>query len=53
MLILLVLWPLAELFVALQVAAAIGWLETLALLIAGVPLGMLVLRSQGLAACGV
>jgi UPF0716 protein FxsA len=47
---LLILWPIAELFVAIKVAEAIGVLETIVLLIAGWPLGMWALRSQGAAA---
>jgi len=49
MLLLLILWPLAELFVIIKVAEAIGTLETILLLIAGVPLGTWALRSQGAA----
>lgn len=45
-----ILWPLAELFVAIQVANAIGVLATIVLLIAGWPLGIWALRSQGRAA---
>jgi UPF0716 protein FxsA len=43
-------WPIAELFVAIQVADAIGVLATIVLLIAGWPLGTWALRSQGRAA---
>jgi|SRR5450755_2599804 len=49
-LLLLVLWPLAELFVFVQVAGAIGLLYALLLLIAAWPLGIWALRSQGSAA---
>ena len=49
-LLLLVLWPLAELFVFVQVADAIGLLYALLLLIAAWPLGIWALRSQGSAA---
>jgi UPF0716 protein FxsA len=46
-LVLLILWPLLELFVAIKVGEAIGALLTVLLLIAGWPLGAWVLRSQG------
>jgi UPF0716 protein FxsA len=46
---LLILWPVAELFVIVEVARAIGVLLTLALLLAGIPLGTWALRSQGAA----
>jgi len=46
-LLLLILWPVAEVLVAIKVADAIGLLPTLLLLIAGWPLGMWALRSQG------
>ena len=46
-LVLLLLWPIAEVFVVIQVAEAIGVLLTLALLIATWPIGMWALRSQG------
>jgi UPF0716 protein FxsA len=49
MLLLLLLWPLAELFVIVIVADAIGVLDTILLLVAGVPLGAWALRSQGAA----
>ena len=48
---LLILWPLAELFVAIQVAEAIGVLLMLLLLIASWPLGIWALRAQG--RCGL
>jgi UPF0716 protein FxsA len=44
---LLLAWPIAEVFVAIKVAEAIGVLETLALLIVGWPLGTWAVRSQG------
>lgn len=47
---LLVLWPLAELFVMVEVAEAIGVLWMLALLLLSCLLGMRILRSQGRAA---
>jgi len=47
---LLILWPVAEIFVAIEVADHIGWLLTILLLIAGWPAGMWALRSQGSAA---
>jgi UPF0716 protein FxsA len=46
-LLLLILWPIAEIFVAVKIAEAIGVLPTLLLLIAGWPLGLWALRSQG------
>ena len=48
--VLLILWPIAELFVAIEVARAIGVLETIVLLILGWPLGLWALRAQGGAA---
>jgi UPF0716 protein FxsA len=50
LLVLLILWPVAEVFVALQVADAIGVLATAVLLVAGWPIGTWALRSQGRAA---
>ncbi len=44
---LLILWPIAELFVAIQVAHLIGVLETVVLLIVTWPIGSWALRSQG------
>jgi UPF0716 protein FxsA len=44
---LLILWPVAELFVAIEVANAIGVLLTIVLLIASWPIGTWALRSQG------
>ncbi|MGA2925216.1 MAG: FxsA family protein [Solirubrobacteraceae bacterium] len=49
-LILLICWPLAELYVAIRVADAIGVLAMIALLIASWPVGTWALRSQGRAA---
>jgi UPF0716 protein FxsA len=46
-LVLLILWPVAEVFVVIKVADAIGVLLTIALLIASWPLGSWALRSQG------
>lgn len=46
----LLIWPVAELFVAIEVAQAIGVLATIILLIASWPLGTWALRSQGAAA---
>jgi UPF0716 protein FxsA len=50
LLVLLVLWPIAELFVAVKVAEAIGALLTVVLLVAGWPVGSWLLRSEGRAA---
>lgn len=47
MLILLILWPIAELVVIVEVANAIGILPMLLLLILGWPLGAWAIRSQG------
>ena len=47
---LLLAWPVAEVFVAIQIADAIGVLWMLLLLIAGWPIGSWALRSQGRAA---
>jgi len=44
---LLLCWPLAELYVAVKVAEAIGALYTVLLLLASWPLGSWALRSQG------
>jgi UPF0716 protein FxsA len=49
-LLLLIFWPIAELFVAIRVGDAIGALPTILLLIASWPIGAWVLRSQGRAA---
>ncbi|MGZ4170060.1 MAG: FxsA family protein [Solirubrobacteraceae bacterium] len=47
---LLILWPVAELFVAVKVAEAIGVLLTVILLVVGVPIGIWLTRSEGRAA---
>ncbi|MDQ6836539.1 MAG: FxsA family protein, partial [Actinomycetota bacterium] len=47
MLLLLILWPIAELLVAIKVAGAIGVLLTLILLAAGWPAGLWLMRTQG------
>lgn len=44
---LLILWPIAELFVAFKVAEAIGFLWMLLLLVASWPIGSWAMRSQG------
>jgi UPF0716 protein FxsA len=49
-LLLAVLWPIAELLVAIQVAHLIGVVPTIVLVIAGWPLGTWALRRQGAAA---
>ena len=46
-LLLFVLWPVAELFVAIKVAEAIGVLLTILLLLASWPVGSWLLRSTG------
>jgi UPF0716 protein FxsA len=46
-LLLIVLWPVAELVVAIKVAEAIGVLLTVLALIAGWPLGLWLLRAEG------
>ena len=46
-LLLLILWPIAELFVAIKVAEAIGVLLTVVLLLVGWPIGMWLARTQG------
>jgi UPF0716 protein FxsA len=46
-LLLLLLWPVAELIVIVKVAEAIGVLLTLVLLFAGWPIGMWAIRSEG------
>ncbi|MFZ0089024.1 MAG: FxsA family protein [Solirubrobacteraceae bacterium] len=46
-LIFLVLWPVAELFVAIKVAEAIGIVLTVVLLLVGVPIGMWLTRTEG------
>jgi UPF0716 protein FxsA len=47
---LMILWPVAELLVAIKVAEVIGILATVLLLIAGWPVGLWVVRTQGRAA---
>jgi UPF0716 protein FxsA len=49
-LLLLILWPVAELFVAIKVAEAIGVLVTVLALIVSWPVGMWLLRAEGRAA---
>lgn len=49
-LLLLILWPIAELFVAIKVAEAIGVLLTVVLLLAGWPIGMWLTKAEGRAA---
>ena len=46
-LLLIVLWPVAELIVAIKVAEAIGVLSTVVALIAGWPVGIWLLRAKG------
>jgi UPF0716 protein FxsA len=46
-LLLLILWPIAELFVAIKVAEAIGVLATVLLLLASWPVGIWLVRAQG------
>lgn len=49
-LVLLILWPIAELFVAIKVAEAIGVLLTVVLILAGWPIGIWLAKTQGRAA---
>jgi UPF0716 protein FxsA len=49
-LLLLILWPIAELFVAIKVAEAIGVLLTVVLLVIGWPVGMWLAKTEGRAA---
>jgi UPF0716 protein FxsA len=49
-LLLLILWPVAELFVAIKVADAIGVLATVILLLVGWPVGMWLAKTEGRAA---
>jgi UPF0716 protein FxsA len=49
-LLLLIIWPIAELFVAIEVAQAIGVLLTVLLLIVSWPLGVWLVRAEGRAA---
>ena len=44
---LLILWPIAELFVAIKIAQAIGVLLTVVLLIAGWPVGLWLMKAEG------
>jgi UPF0716 protein FxsA len=46
----LILWPIAELLVAIKVAEAIGVLLTVLLILAGWPIGIWLARTQGRAA---
>jgi UPF0716 protein FxsA len=46
-LLLLICWPIAELYVAIRVADAIGVLLTVILLIAGWPVGIWLVRAEG------
>ncbi len=46
-LLLLILWPIAELFVAFEVAKAIGFLLMVLLLVISWPIGSWAMRSQG------
>ncbi len=46
-LLLMILWPVAELFVAIKVAEGIGVLLTVLALIAGWPLGVWLMRAEG------
>jgi UPF0716 protein FxsA len=48
-LLLLILWPIAELFVVIKVADAIGVLDTIVLLILGWPLGVWAIKAEGAA----
>jgi UPF0716 protein FxsA len=49
-LLLFLLWPIAELYVIVRVAEAIGVLDTILLLVASWPIGSWAIRSQGRAA---
>ena len=44
---LLILWPVAELFVAIRIADAVGVLLTIVLLAAGWPVGLALMRAEG------
>jgi UPF0716 protein FxsA len=46
-LLLLIIWPIAELFVAIKIAQAIGVLLTVVLLIAGWPVGLWLMKAEG------
>ena len=49
-LLLLIAWPVAELFVAIKVAEAIGVLLTVVLLVVGWPVGLWLTKAEGRAA---
>ncbi len=49
-LLLLILWPIAELFVAIKIAEGIGVLLTVILILAGWPVGIWLARREGRAA---
>jgi UPF0716 protein FxsA len=49
-LLLLILWPIAELFVAIKVAEVIGVLLTVVLVLAGWPIGIWLTKAEGRAA---
>jgi UPF0716 protein FxsA len=49
-LLLLIIWPIAEIYVAIQVAEAIGVLLTLLALVVSWPLGVWLVRAEGRAA---
>ena len=49
-LLMLIIWPIAELLVAIEVAQAIGVLAMVLLLVIGWPIGLWVVRTQGRAA---
>lgn len=46
-LLLLIIWPIAELLIAIKVAEVIGVLATVLLLLAGCPIGIWLLRTEG------
>ena len=46
-LLLLIIWPIAELFVAIQIAHLIGVALTVVLLVAGWPLGVWLMKAEG------
>jgi UPF0716 family protein affecting phage T7 exclusion len=50
-LLLLIIWPIAELFVAIQVAEAIGVLLTVLALIVSWPLGVWLIRATARSCC--
>ncbi len=51
-LLLLIIWPIAELLVAIKIAEAIGVLLTVGLVLVGWPVGMWLIRAQGRSAWG-